>query len=160
MHDRSAHLHANTKAERYHLSVGALIRDHHGRVVVLERPCGTCVLITGTLEPGETLRGALHREIGEEAGVTARPSRFVGATEMPFTWGGERDEKTILWHEMHLLAQDDALRADEDPEAAARVVWLTPRAARRIFSDQGMTLGDWDYSSAIARLDAPGEPGA
>jgi 8-oxo-dGTP diphosphatase len=65
--------------------VGAII-EHHGRVLLLQRPTedfrgGTWELPSGKVEPGEDLITALHREVTEETGlivaaVTAYPGAF------------------------------------------------------------------------------------
>ena len=148
---------ANSKDLHYHISVGAVVRNDKGEVLVLCRPDGTCVLTTETMRPRETPLETLARGIIEELGATARVTRFLGATEMPFRWGGDGDhyEKTILWHEMLLESIDESLRAAGDDETGAEAVWLSVKQAEAVFTEQGRTLNDWDFSAVIERLENP-----
>jgi len=76
---------------------------------------------------------------------------------MPFRWGGDGDhyEKTILWHEMLLESIDESLRAAGDDETGAEAVWLSVKQAEAVFTEQGRTLNDWDFSAVIERLENP-----
>lgn len=65
--------------------VGAVI-DHHGTVLLLKRPVddfrgGTWELPSGKVEPGDAdLYAALHREVGEETGLTIEAiTGYLGA---------------------------------------------------------------------------------
>jgi ADP-ribose pyrophosphatase YjhB (NUDIX family) len=62
-------------------------------VLVLCRPTGVHLLPTETTEPGETLLQTLARGLAEEAGATASLVRYLGATEMPFSWDGHPYER-------------------------------------------------------------------
>ncbi len=115
-------------------------------------PPGACVLPTGTLEPGETILAALHREVLEETGATAQADLFLGGWIMTFAWGGQQYHKTVLWHRMRLISLDESARAAGDDEAGAAIEWLDVEAAISIFADRGRRLGDWDYSQPAARL--------
>lgn len=50
----------------------------------------------GSLEPGESIEEGALRELFEEAGVVARPVRYLGA----HPWW---QESQGLWHERHIL---------------------------------------------------------
>jgi NAD+ diphosphatase len=47
-------------------------------------PSGRYSLIAGFVEPGESLEECVHREVGEEAGVTVKNLRYVGSQNWPF----------------------------------------------------------------------------
>jgi ADP-ribose pyrophosphatase YjhB (NUDIX family) len=67
------------------LAVGAVVL--RGRDVLLirrgrpPRP-GTWTLPGGRVEPGETIAGALAREVREETGLVVRPARFLAAVRV------------------------------------------------------------------------------
>jgi 8-oxo-dGTP diphosphatase len=68
------------------LVVRAVIRDHTNRWLLLRRSsqCEHCVgtweLPGGKADPGETLDGALCREVREETGLLVRPTGLLGTT--------------------------------------------------------------------------------
>jgi 8-oxo-dGTP pyrophosphatase MutT (NUDIX family) len=92
----------NTPDIAHHLSVGAVVVNDRHQVLTLRRQSREIILPTGTLNPRETLLDALHRELLEETGAEAKLVRYLGSTEMPFTWNGLRYNKTVLWHHMQL----------------------------------------------------------
>jgi len=62
----------------------ALIRDEAGRVLFQRRgDFPVWGLPSGILEPGETIRGTLVREVREETGYEVAPGRFVGLYSSP-----------------------------------------------------------------------------
>lgn len=69
------------------LSVKAVVRDEQGRCLVLRRSpasknnAGKWDFPGGKIDPGETLDGALMREILEETGLTVELERVVGSAQ-------------------------------------------------------------------------------
>jgi NAD+ diphosphatase len=67
-----------------------IVLVHHGDRVLLGRrptwPPGRFSVLAGFVEPGETLEGAVAREVAEESGVTVRPEtvRYVASQPWPF----------------------------------------------------------------------------
>ncbi len=56
---------------RFRLNVAGILRDVHGRILICERlgRKGSWQFPQGGVDPGESLQGALHRELYEEIGV-------------------------------------------------------------------------------------------
>jgi 8-oxo-dGTP diphosphatase len=69
------------------LAVRAVIREQTGRWLLLRRSsqcvhfAGTWELPGGKLNSGETIDGALCREVREETGLLVRPTELAGTTE-------------------------------------------------------------------------------
>lgn len=67
------------------LAVSAVVRDTTGRYLLVLRSAppesGRWTLPGGKVEPGETLREALVREVGEETGLGVRVGSEVGVLE-------------------------------------------------------------------------------
>lgn len=63
-------------------AVAAIIRDDQGRVLVLRAPDGAWTLPAGQMDPGESPREAVAREVREETGLT------VVATQLLDVYGG------------------------------------------------------------------------
>jgi ADP-ribose pyrophosphatase YjhB (NUDIX family) len=72
--------------------VGAIITDRTGRLLLIQRghepEAGRWSLPGGRVEPGESDRQALVREVHEETGLVVTPGRLVGTAERP--WPGGR----------------------------------------------------------------------
>ncbi|MBA7702443.1 NADH pyrophosphatase [subsurface metagenome] len=60
----------------------------HGHQLLLARarhfPPGLHSVIAGFVEPGETLEGAVRREVQEEVGLTIKDIRYFGSQPWPF----------------------------------------------------------------------------
>jgi len=76
----------------------------------------------GHIEPGETSRVAIRRELAEELRIVAAPSHRVGAVRTD-------DNRYVLavWRVQHI---DGNLRPD--PKEVADVAWLTPTRIRAL----------------------------
>jgi 8-oxo-dGTP diphosphatase len=65
--------------------VGAIIKDSHGRLLLIKRghapQAGRWSLPGGRVEPGETDQQAVIREIREETGLDIRCDRLVGSVQ-------------------------------------------------------------------------------
>ena len=77
-----------------HVAAGVLV-DHEGRLLLAERPAGKHLaglweFPGGKLEPGETVGGALARELHEELGITVVASAPL--VSVPWAYG----EKSLL----------------------------------------------------------------
>jgi len=59
--------------------VAAVLRDGDGRILLHRRRVGGgWAPPSGSVEPGETLLAALHRELHEETGLAATVERAIG----------------------------------------------------------------------------------
>lgn len=70
------------------LSPSIIVLIEKGDQVLLARspnfPPGLHGLIAGFVEPGENLEHAIHREVGEEVGITVKNIRYFGSEPWPF----------------------------------------------------------------------------
>jgi len=76
---------------------GAFIYDDWGRLLLQRRPSGKWILPGGGLEPDETPAEGVVREIWEEMGVRATPTRLHGVFTGP------------AWHVVHPNGDEDAI---------------------------------------------------
>lgn len=102
--------------------VGAVITDDTGRILLLHRPAADFLgdlweLPSGGVEPGETLIGAVHREVTEETGLTITDIRcYLG--HFDYTSGSGRPTRQFNFaaattgSEVRLTEHDDYKWAD------------------------------------------------
>jgi NAD+ diphosphatase len=91
---------------------------HEGRCLVARQPSfppGMYSILAGFVEPGETLEGAVMREVREEAGLEVVEPRYHRSQPWPFP--------SSLMIGFSVRAIDDALHVDGDELEEAR--WLT-----------------------------------
>lgn len=124
---------ADASFPRIHV-VAAVLRDRRGRVHVAERPAGRTLagfweFPGGKLEPGESARAALQRELKEELGIRVQgayrllrfahryPEREVELDVWRVTrWRGElaaQEGQQLAWHTPAGLRNIPLLPADE-----------------------------------------------
>lgn len=140
---------------RFRLNVAGILRDSHGRILICERMGrrGSWQFPQGGVDPGETLQGALHRELYEEIGVTpeqteirnqAGPYRYEFEGAVVKGYHG-KDQHFFL---VHFHGPEDAIQVDlPHPEFQAYrwilpetfdLEWLAPMKRemyRRVFAD-------------------------
>ncbi|MDV6014522.1 NUDIX domain-containing protein [Haloechinothrix sp. LS1_15] len=86
------------------VAVGAVVRDEHGRVLMIERTDnGLWAVPGGAQEIGETTRQAVLREIHEETGIEVELTGIVGIYSDPrhviaYDDGEVRQEFAIIFH--------------------------------------------------------------
>ena len=70
------------------VSPAVIVQVTRGSQILLGRsrrhPQGSYSVLAGFVDPGETLEGAVHREIEEESGVLVRDIRYFGSQPWPF----------------------------------------------------------------------------
>jgi len=93
----------------------AVITDDQGRVLTIRTDNGRCYLPGGRIEPGETAREALAREIAEECGWSAVILSPVRQSTQPIMGGG------VLLQASHWRAR---LVAPLGTEAEHQAVWM------------------------------------
>ena len=140
---------------RFRLNVAGILRDTHGRILICERmgKRGSWQFPQGGVDPGESLQGALHRELYEEIGVTPEQTEIRNQSG-PYRYDFEgavvkgyhgKDQHFFL---VHFHGPEDAIRVDPPhPEFQAYrwilpetfdLNWLAPMKRemyRRVFAD-------------------------
>jgi 8-oxo-dGTP diphosphatase len=101
--------------------------DGAGRVLLIRGASGRFYLPGGRLEPGESAKAALARELGEECGCTCTPLASLGAGEQPIFGGAVRLEAQYWLIELG----SDIGGGDQD------LCWLDPAAALARLHRQG-----------------------
>ena len=116
--------------------VGAVVHDHAGRLLLVRRMndpgAGRWSLPGGRVEPGESDREAVVREVAEETGLLVLAGRLVGSVRL-----GDYD---IADYAAEVVGGE--LRAGDDAEA---VVWADAQACRKLPLVEGLTdtLAAW-----------------
>ena len=105
--------------EHTHLvSVAALVTNEKGEILLVNSPWRGWEYPGGLIEPGETFREALHREVREEAGVEIEITGFVGICK-----NLERDIVNIDFTARYVSGE---LTTSEE---STEVRWATPEQA-------------------------------
>lgn len=97
-----------TSTQRHHLSVGAILTDAIGNLVLLSEADGCLGMMTGTLEDGETLEQCLQRELREEMGATCDIDEYAGASQVEVSDHRGRWVKTVIWFSCRLTSEPTA----------------------------------------------------
>jgi 8-oxo-dGTP diphosphatase len=109
-----------------------IVFDHQGKVLVVRTDSGRCYLPGGRMEPGESPRETLSREVGEECGWSAQVGGPICEQEQPI-FGGRVSLRASYWR-MRLgapltrQAEHETIWL-EPPEAASRLHRASDRAA-------------------------------
>lgn len=114
------------------LAVGAVIyrRRRAGKleILIIKKRHGFWTLPKGRIEPGEGEEEALHREIGEETGLTGSVEAAGEIFTYPVQKGGVEQLKQV--HYYLIQARGGKLRLSK-AEKIERARWCTMRAALR-----------------------------
>ncbi|MEF8852896.1 MAG: NUDIX hydrolase [Haloarculaceae archaeon] len=96
------------------LHVGAVVHDDDGRVLLLRNQWSPGWMGPGgTVEPGETLRAAVVREIREESGVEARVERPLAVERQRFEHPSDPTRAVVGWYvTFEVVATEEMLAAD------------------------------------------------
>jgi ADP-ribose pyrophosphatase YjhB (NUDIX family) len=121
--------------------VGAIVTDDAGRLLLVKRghepEAGRWSLPGGRVDPGESDRQAVVREVREETGLWVEPGRLVGAVERPAPGGAVFDI-----HDYAATVSGGRLAADDD---AADARWIDPADIDQLALTSGLaqTLTAW-----------------
>ena len=107
----------NCSAEHYPRvdPVAIMLAEHDGRLLLGRQPQyppGRYSALAGFVEPGESIEGAVARELKEEAGITVRDVRYLCSQPWPFP--------SSLMIGAHATALDDRLIIDTNELEDAR----------------------------------------
>ena len=110
--------------EKNHLvSVAALVVNEDGKILLVNSPWRGWEYPGGLIEPGETFREALHREVREEASVEIEVLGFVGICK-----NIERDVVNIDFVAKYVAGE--LTPSDESTE----VIWADPDEAMELIT--------------------------
>lgn len=123
--------------------VGAVVHDRAHRLLLIRRGQepgrGLWSLPGGRVDPGETDRQAVVREVAEETGLAVRPTRLLGRVHRPSGTGAVYEIADYLCE----LAGPASPRAGTD---AIDARWVDARDYARLSLVAGLTevLAEWD----------------
>ena len=132
------------------LTVGVrlLVEDDAGRFLLLKRAdCGRWGLPAGSMEPGESLLDAAHREAREEANVTLRDVQPFGLSSDPLAErhvypNGDEVQAVVLL--IHARMEDGPLRANDGEALAFRMLRVEEMVLSEMVPAERPTFGHWD----------------
>jgi mutator protein MutT len=151
----------------------AVVIDRRGRVLIAERPAGKQLAGAwefpgGKIEPGETRRQALARELEEELGITIEHPRPLMRLRHAYSTGdvlldvwvvrhyrGEPrglDGQRLRWCDREALRNAQLLSADRPILAALRLPERLRRSATRWYSVYGFEV----FSNSRSEFARPG----
>ena len=105
-----------------------MLAEHDGRVLLGRQPqfpARRLSALAGFVEPGETIEGAVARELHEEAGIHVRDIRYVKSQPWPFP--------SSLMIGCFAVAEDDVLTIDETELEEA--VWIDEDGVRAALNE-------------------------
>lgn len=100
------------------VSCAALVTNDEGKILLVKSPWRGWEYPGGLIEPGETFRECLHREVREEAGVEIEITGFVGICK-----NVEKDIVNIDFTARYISGE---LTPSEE---STDVIWATPEDA-------------------------------
>jgi 8-oxo-dGTP diphosphatase len=139
------------------LAVGGVVyrqlRTGKLEILIIKKRNGFWTLPKGRIEPGESEEAALHREIGEETGLTAAIRAAGEIFTYPILKGGVEQLKQVHYYLLQL--QGGKLRLSQ-AEKIERARWCTLRAAlRRIHNPRLHAVVYWAAGELGVELPAP-----
>jgi ADP-ribose pyrophosphatase YjhB (NUDIX family) len=147
-----------THLRPYHLSVGAVVVDVHGKVACQHvarfgRYRDLYLLMRETVEMGERLEEALTRGLREEMGLGVEISAYLGSLVSHFPRGRANVEKTTLYFLCRFVGLDPRGRDESDPDSGNeiewhRIEWLIHRSHAQ---GQRWSRTDFDESLVLSR---------
>jgi len=149
-----------TAGNRYHLSVGAVVRNEEGKICChyfkskffseVDRTLEDFyILMRETVEPGESLEECLARGLKEEFGVTARLESYLGSIVSHFPKESMDVEKTTLYFSCAFISRDDTLRSHDDIESGSETRWVEPSLLMSKMKEQSARLNREDTDESI-----------
>lgn len=134
-----------------HLSVGAVIQNEAGNILVhkLARIGGKYFLPKKTHTPNATLEQTFA-EVEKETGWKSEIVNYIGSIQSTFGDSTNQIDKTTLYFLCKPVLE--SARDQEDRDADSELVWMDKQELIDIFKQQGQTENDLDQSSILAKL--------
>lgn len=145
-------LFAWTENNRHHLSVGAVILNSEGKILVhkLARIGDKYFLPKKTHKSNSTLEDTLSR-VEAETGYKVKPIRYLGSRQSTFPDNlGNQVNKTTLYILTEIIEQTQ--RDSEDRDSDSELLWMDKAELINIMKDQGKSENDLDESSILELL--------
>lgn len=128
----------------HHISIGAVLINEEGEVACHyfdknlsdKYPLGLYSLMHESIEPHESLEGALARGLKEEFSATAELIRYVGSLVVYYEHKGVPIEKTVLYFLCKLIDISE-VRDMSDLEAKSEIRWVDIDDLIPIMKEQG-----------------------
>lgn len=145
-------LFAWTPENKQHLSVGAVIVNEKGEILVhkLARIGNKYFLPKKTHHSGQTLEATLAT-IEKETGWKVEAMRFLGSIKSQF---GDATSGNIDKTTLYLLCKPTAqtTRDSEDRDADSELLWVPQNELVNIFEQQGQTQPELNEAAVITNL--------
>lgn len=141
-----------TENNLFHLSVGAVIQNGEGKILVhrLARIENKIFLPKKTHKEEMSLEQTLER-VEAETGLKVQPERFLGSRNSTFSnESGQIINKTTLYFLCKIL--ETTQRDPRDRDADSELMWLDREEAISIMRSQGKTDNEMDESMVLERL--------
>ncbi|MFZ3031582.1 MAG: NUDIX hydrolase [Candidatus Moraniibacteriota bacterium] len=143
----------------YHLSVGAVLVNEKGEVAThyfkefetFEKVkfFDFYLLMRETVEPGESIEGAVSRGIKEEFGATGEIERFLGTLVTKFLRRGTWIEKTTTYFLVSLESFDLNLQTKDGETRVSQVQWQSIDFLIEKMKEQGKKYERTDLDESI-----------
>lgn len=133
MSDHQQNYFLGTADSPHHLSVGAVLFNGQGQIAVHHFPddgqplASMYILMRETIEPEESIEGALSRGLQEEFGATGDLVEYLGSQNGVFHPHGATVYKTTVYFLVRLRTIDPASRRTGDDEERSTVEWHEPQ---------------------------------
>ena len=141
-----------SQTNRQHLSVGAVILNSEGKILVhkLARIGGKYFLPKKTHSNGAALEQTLHNTEAE-TGYKTYIERYLGSRQSTFPDdNGNSVNKTTLYFLCSVVEQTQ--RDPEDRDADSELVWMDKQELVKLMQEQGSKDNDLDESEILKSL--------
>lgn len=133
-------------------SVAAVILNEHNELLLHEKISGNWSLPAGMIEPGETPRSALVREVREETGLVVEPVKIIdvfGGRDYRYVYpNGDQVEYTVVLMRCKVLRNSHCI---SDPESRSTAYFKKSQLPELALPYPLSALFDEDICHALSR---------